>query len=283
MKDILVHLDGTERSGVRLKLARDLAVQFEAHLAALHVLDLATPALFMGEGNVYDMRLVDQILKQMRAEGLAAARAIESNFVAESTKNGAQGEWRLAEDENPADAVARHARYVDLVMVGQSNPDEPRADGTRIAETAMLSAGRPVLVVPYAGDFKTLGRKVLVAWKNSREAARAVNDAVPLLKRAMSVTVLTVNPKAGISGDGDVPAADIALHLARHGINATASHAEVDDSVPEGDVLLNSASDLGADLIVTGGYGHSRAREMVFGGVTRTLLSEMTVPVLFSH
>ena len=117
---------------------------------------------------------------------------------------------------------------------------------------------------------------MLIAWNASRESTRAVNDALPLLAGATMVTVLAVNPRHGIKGHGDVPAADIALHLARHGVKAEAAHTVAKD-ISEGDALLSYAADLGVDLIVCGGYGHSRAREMVFGGVTRTLLREMTV------
>ncbi|MBN8909554.1 MAG: universal stress protein, partial [Rhodospirillales bacterium] len=121
-----------------------------------------------------------------------------------------------------------------------------------------------------------------VAWNASREAARAVNDALPLLEGAKLVTVVAINPRQGIGGHGDVPAADIVLHLARHGVKAEAAHTVAND-ISDGEALLSYAADLGVDLIVAGAYGHSRAREMVFGGVTRTLLSEMTVPVFLSH
>ncbi|HZB90176.1 MAG TPA: universal stress protein, partial [Stellaceae bacterium] len=128
----------------------------------------------------------------------------------------------------------------------------------------------------------TLGQTVLIGWKSGREAARAVNDALPLLQQARSVTVLAINPEDGIGGDGDVPAADIALHLARHGVKAAAAHT-VAKEIDEGDALLNYADDISADLIVAGAYGHSRLSELVFGGVSRTLLTTMTVPVLLSH
>jgi nucleotide-binding universal stress UspA family protein len=123
---------------------------------------------------------------------------------------------------------------------------------------------------------------VLVAWNASREATRAVNDALPLLEKAGRVTILAVNPRGGIGGHGDVPAADIALHLARHGVRAEAAHTVATD-IPDGEALLSYAADIGADMMVSGGYGHSRARELVFGGVTRTLLHEMTIPVFLSH
>jgi len=179
--------------------------------------------------------------------------------------------------------VALHARYADLAILGQHDPDDATvSSATEAPATALLSSGRPVLVIPYIGAVPTLGQTVLVGWKSGREAARAVNDALPLLRQAQSVTVLAINPEEGIGGDGDVPAADIALHLARHGVKAAAAHT-VAKEVPEGDVLLNHADEIGADLIVAGGYGHTRLREFAFGGVTRTLLTTMTVPVFLSH
>jgi nucleotide-binding universal stress UspA family protein len=180
--------------------------------------------------------------------------------------------------------VALHARYADLTLLGQPNSDEAfkGASADAVLVNVMLSSGRPVLAVPYAGKFEQVGERVLVAWNASRESTRAVNDALPLLRDAKSVTVLAVNPKRGIEGHGEVPAADICLHLARHGVKAEAAHTIAKD-ISEGDALLSYAADLGTDLIVCGGYGHSRAREMVFGGVTRTLLQEMTVPMLLSH
>ena len=123
---------------------------------------------------------------------------------------------------------------------------------------------------------------MLVGWNATAEAARALNDALPILQLARKVTVLSINPRRGIRGDGDVPAVDIALHLARHAIHAEAAHTVAKD-IPEGDALLSYAADIGADLLVCGMSGHSRMREMVFGGVTRSLLTEMTIPVFMAH
>jgi nucleotide-binding universal stress UspA family protein len=136
--------------------------------------------------------------------------------------------------------------------------------------------------VPYAGRFESLGKRVLVGWNAGREAARAVQDALPLLMAAESVTVLTVNPEIGLGGHGEEPGADIALHLARHGVRVTVEHMTAPE-ISAGDVILNRAFELSADLLVIGAYGHSRLREMVLGGVTRSLLQQMTVPVLMSH
>jgi nucleotide-binding universal stress UspA family protein len=145
-----------------------------------------------------------------------------------------------------------------------------------------LATGRPVLVVPYAFERRPAGRHVMIAWNASREAARAVNDALPLLRRASHVHVVALSPVRSATAHGEEPGADIALYLARHGVKVTVSR----DDAPEvdtGNLLLSRAFDLSADLIVMGAWGHSRLREFVLGGVTRTLLESMTVPVLMSH
>ena len=150
------------------------------------------------------------------------------------------------------------------------------------AYQALFSSGRSILVVSYAGWFTEVGRRVLVGWNGRREAARAVHDAVLLISGADEVIVLAIDPQDGLIGrDGD-PAPDIARHLARHGLRVTAAQT-ASAGLDAADVLPNHAADLGADLIVVGGYGHSRAWEMVLGGVTRALLQRMTVPVLMSH
>jgi nucleotide-binding universal stress UspA family protein len=137
-----------------------------------------------------------------------------------------------------------------------------------------------VLVVPRYGTFDTVGERVLVAWNGSREATRAVHDALPILKLATKVTVLSIDPERD-TGDR-IPSADIALHLARHGVAAEGT-STVGLDISVGDLLLSRAADLGADLIVMGAYGHSRMRELVLGGATRHILQHMTVPVLMSH
>src|SRR5262249_16615355 len=151
-----------------------------------------------------------------------------------------------------------------------------------LPERLILGAGRPVLVVPYAGRFERIGERVLLAWNASREATRAANDALALLERATKVTVLSVNPRRGPTGHRDIPGADIALHLARHGVRCEASSITTDE-VGLDDMLLSQAADSDADLIVMGGYGHSRLGELVLGGATRHILRQITVPVLMSH
>jgi len=283
LKDILVHLDGGTRTEARLEAASTLARRHGAHLTGLYVVDIPTTDYFYGATLPFAGTGPEQVVEQMRGEAIGTAQLVENRFRERLRRDGLEGEWRLVEGGVPP-TVALHARYSDLAVVGQPNAYEPRTHGDRdaIVVSTLMSSGRPVLAIPFAGDLPVVGDRVLVAWNASREATRAVSDAMPLLERAAAVTILAINPAHGIGGHGDVPAADIALHLARHGVRAEAAHTVAGD-IADGEALLSYAADIGADLIVAGGYGHSRAREMVFGGVTRTLLHEMTVPVLLSH
>lgn len=282
LKDILVHLDGSERSNMRLDIACSVAKRHSAHLKALYVIDIPPLPSLYGNPNAF----VDVAgLAEMTTEALERARneaaAVEQAFWERLRRDDIHGTWHLVEDVLPETAAA-HARCADLMIVGQTSSSDvaPYRD---LPGAMILSAGRPVLVVPYAGRFLEIGRDILIGWKSTREAARAVNDAIPLLQQARSVRVLAISSnREWQESEEDVPAADIALHLARHGVKAEATHT-LAAGMAEGDILLNMAADTGADLIIVGGYGHSRMREIVFGGVTRTLLSSMTVPVLFSH
>jgi len=181
-------------------------------------------------------------------------------------------------------ALSLHARYNDLVVIGQHDPDEDYTqwpDAAAFPELVAMGVGRPVLVVPYAGNFSKVGEHVLVAWDASREATRALTDALPLLKRARRVTVMAVNPEKA-HRHGAEPGADIALFLARHGVKVEAT-AQSSGGLDVGNFLLSRIADLDVDLLVMGAYGHARLRELMLGGVTQTILSSMTVPVLFSH
>jgi nucleotide-binding universal stress UspA family protein len=283
LKDILVHLDGGPRSMVHLAVAAGLARRHNAHLTALHVIDLPQSDYLYGASMPFAGTGPERLVEEMRAEAAAAAVPIEAAFRDCLRRENLDGEWRMVEGDTPA-TLSLHARYADLLVAGQPNPYSAGGGSPRdaVVVTALMSSGRPVLAVPFAGDFPVVGDHVLVAWNASREATRAVNDALPLLEKAGRVTILAVNPRGGIGGHGDVPAADIALHLARHGVRAEAAHTVATD-IPDGEALLSYAADIGADMMVSGGYGHSRARELVFGGVTRTLLHEMTIPVFLSH
>jgi len=219
----------------------------------------------------------------IEAQRLVASNEIartESEFAKQASAAGLRNvEWRVAMDD-PVDAMTLHSRYADLVVIGQSESSDDTHVPMDFPERLVLAAGRPVLILPSVGSFATIGKRILVAWNPSREATRAVTDSIPLLREADSVHIMAVNPKAG--EHGAVAGADIGLYLARHGVRVevkTDHGAEID----VGNELLSRAADLDADLIVMGGYGHSRMKEWVLGGATRTILESMTAPVLMSH
>lgn len=276
LKNILVHIDDSRHCASRLAVAASLAREHEAHLTGVYVL---TPPYIPGYMAAQVSAEVFEVQAALAAE--AAAKA-ETLFRKGAEAAGVNHEWRTA-DGYAADAVTEHTRYADLAILGQPDPDEEETATTRdLPGEVVLEAGRPVLIVPYAGRFATVGKTVLVAWNGSRESARAVNDALPLLHGAQSVTVLNINPESNAESDDDAPGADIALHLSRHGIPVEAAPSYGND-IDVGDVLLSRAADLSADLIVMGGYGRSRLRELVMGGATRHILHHMTCPVLMSH
>jgi nucleotide-binding universal stress UspA family protein len=191
-------------------------------------------------------------------------------------------EWRCV-DGHADGLLTLHARYADLTIVGQSDPEVTTLPlPSDLPESVALATGRGTLVVPYIGTGKMTGSDVMLCWNASRESARAPFEALPLLKAASSVVVLMVEPRTSPEGHGAVPGADVATWLSRHGVKVTVQR-EVAADADVGGVILSRAMDLGSDLIVMGIYGHSRLRAMVLGGASRTLLASMTVPVLMAH
>jgi nucleotide-binding universal stress UspA family protein len=276
LKDILVHIDRGNRCAERLEVAINLAAAHDAHLTGLYVLTYPhIPGYIRAE-------ITEDVLRSQIETTRAAAAAAEAMFNDHVGRGGIKAEWRCVEGEL-LPALSLHARYADVAIVGQRDPEwEERGGDAAMPDQLVLQCGRPVMVVPHVGKYPVVGDRVMVAWDASRLATRAVNDALPFLVGAKKVAVLAVNPEGGEGGHGDIPSADICLHLARHGVNAEAQHIYARD-MSVGDMLLSRAADEGIDLIVTGAYGHARWRELVLGGVTRHLLAHMTVPVLMSH
>ena len=273
LKDILVYVDGSREAPATLAASCALARDHDAHLTGLAV---DRPPEIPGYAAIEIPASALEIIEAQRKETAAKARETFEKAVAAAGITD-RSRWSLAKGM-PLESLSLRSRYVDLVVVSQSNPESPHGASEDMVDDLILVSGRPVLVIPYIGAPARIGRKVVVAWNASREAARAVADAMPILEAAESVEVFVVEP----NGIGDAPGADIAEHLARHGVNAVASRTAGMD-IDVGDVLLNQISDSGADLIVMGGYGHSRMRELVLGGATRHILQHMTVPVLLSH
>jgi nucleotide-binding universal stress UspA family protein len=260
-------------------LAAALAERFAAHLVGLYPLPTPQAPRHLG---YYDPALLDPFFAEMRERARSAAVKVRETFDHAAGLRGLSTEWREI-TEGPEADPALHARYADLAILGQLDPDRVETELVRPRpEQVALASGRPVLIVPYAGHFDNAGRRIVIAWNSTREAARAVGDAMPFLASAELVTVLTIDPREGPGGHGELPGADIAVHLARHGVK-TQIERTVSAGLPVGEVLLSRIADLGADLLVMGAYGHTRLRELLLGGATRSVLRSMTVPVLMSH
>jgi nucleotide-binding universal stress UspA family protein len=293
LRDIVVVLDDSTLSEARLAIAVALAKQHGAHLTGLSALDVlkSRRSVVQRRGapeadtphmtQVADwsgLRSGDYLAAE--AQAAETAERIEATFKERLRIGHVEGDWRMTSGKL-SEAAVLQARNADLVIVGQADPEHPLTRGPFV-EDLLLTAGRPMLLIPYVGHFETLGTKVLIGWNNSREATRAVNDAIPLLAKAASVTVLSARPSGRKPATHDATGAEITRHLARHGIRAEAAQTVMASSSAS-DVLLSYAADVSADLLVVGGYGHSRLRELVLGGVTRDLLHHMTLPVLMSH
>lgn len=277
LKDLLVVVDDTPAAAARVDVAAQLAVRHDAHVTGLYVIVGATIPAYVEAELPEAVRQEQRRLLEEQAESAAALFDERMRRFGLSDRS----EWRVARG-NPADAVAVHGRYADLVVVGQLDPRRDRDLPAVLPQDLVFDCGRPLLVVPYAGSFPTVGERVLVGWNASREAARAVGDAMPFLATASRVIVMAVNPRNGAAGLGDEPGADIARHLSRHGCRVEAAHISTEQIEP-GDTVLNAISDESCDLVVMGAYGRSRLRELVLGGMTRYMLQHMTVPVLMSH
>jgi nucleotide-binding universal stress UspA family protein len=273
-KTILVHVDNGKRSAVRLDIACRLAKLSDAHLIGLHALTVVKlPSYAMVEGGVQ----VREFHERMLSDSAVAAEALFKQAVKAAGVE--KVEWRKSR-RDAVESVPIHGRYADVLVIGQPNETDASGVEPDFAERLVLASGRPALVIPYAGDFPTVGTRVLVAWNASREATRALTDAIPILREAKQVDVIAFNPKD--APHGEVPGADIGLYLARHGIKVSVSQQTAED-VDVGNQLLSRAADLDSDLIVMGAYGQPRMKELILGGATRTLLNSMTVPVLMSH
>jgi nucleotide-binding universal stress UspA family protein len=273
-KTILVHLNDSRRVENVLEPAARLAARFNSHLIGLHVCS-AVPAS--------PIPMATSALGQ-----IVAAERKNSEAIAEAFKRMTKGqpyvaEWQLQKVShlNLASVVMERGRAANLIVAGQTDSDWDLSPVMDFPEHLALESGRPVLVIPYAGRYPTIGRRVMIAWKASRESARAVFDALPLLFEAEAVHILEIKQR-GDDASTLAPDTSIAASLARHGIKPEVRTSVAPD-ISVGDEILSRAADLDADLLVMGAYGHSRFRELVFGGTTRHIAKHMTLPTLFSH
>jgi nucleotide-binding universal stress UspA family protein len=276
-KTILVHVDLSAHAPARIRLAALLARAEGAHLVGAAMTGVARLVRHLYADNVAELtrsvplELLDRLKDQ-------ACQALERFNLLARQYGVASFEPRLSDDD-PRDGLAVFSRWADLVVLSQTDPAHMADVARDLPEHVVLHSSRPVLLVPYAGRYADLDGKALVAWDGSFEASRALGAALPLLRRASEVTIAQFDK--GEPGELAAQAPYLIEWLGRHGIRA-AIH-ERGTEIDAGDALLSFAADLQADLIVMGGYGHARFRELLLGGVTRTVLESMTMPVLMAH
>jgi len=269
---LMVHLDIDRSNETRLQIAGKLAERFDARLIRIAAADLK-PSLYFVEGDA-----VQDLLDKERAWLASRMAACEAEFRRVLKGLGERCEWRTAV-EWPTEFVARNARAADLIIVG-SKPKG--ADITREINPGelVMRTGRPVLVVPSETEWLKL-KTVVVAWKDTREARRAVNDALPLLHVAHEVVVVELLESGADQAAAKARVDDVAQWLVRRKINASSITTKA--LIEVAGQLSILAQDEGADIIVAGAYGHTRFQEWLFGGVTRELLSQQKHCVLLSH
>ena len=276
-KSIIVHVDQSRHAATRIKMAAEIAIAENAHLVGAAMTGISR---FVSRDSTFDptgVIIASQVDFLYERANLALA-----DFDSIAKKMGVLSyEKRLVDDE-PESGLSIQARYCDLVVVSQADPDEPSPNlVSDLPEYVTLNCARPVLIVPHTGQFSHAGKNVLVAWDASMEATRAVTNAIPLLKLAKNVTVALFNTARQADVHGEQPGADIALFLARHDIKVNVLQQSTNHDI--GHALIALAADRGSDLMVMGCYGHTRFRELLLGGVTVTVLESMKIPTLMSH
>ena len=273
MKTLLVHFDGSARSAALLELASKLGEHDGARIVALFAV---TPPLvetfYPGAADGLPVQWIYDLYAGWRQRAVTAFQSANRGFSAVWAETGVS--------DDPVGGFAGQAFYADLLVLGQHDPQAPeRLVPPNFVSAVLIASGRPAIVLPHAGIFRHVGRRVLVAWKPTPQSARTVTASLPILQRAEHVTVVEWGGESrGCKG----AALDLQAYLHQHGVRASL---ERDPNEPHdvGELLLSRAAGMEADLLVMGCYGHSRARELVLGGATRTVLASMTLPVLLCH
>ena len=277
-RSILVHLDESPRCAVRTEIAASLALAHGAHLRGLAPASVVNlPARVTPSAAVSP-----NYLELAQASLNERATALVREFVQRARMIGVESFDGRVDEDDTVPSLVRHAGVHDLVVLGQTDRSSPSATlDVAVPEQVLMHGGTATLVVPAVGRFERIGQNVAIAWNATRESARAVHDAMPMLRRARVVHLMCLERESDLRHISRLQINDARDWLVRHGIELQVHQEPVRGDV--GEALLSRADDLGADLVVMGGYGHSRMAEFLLGGVTRRLLAQMTMPVLLSH
>ncbi|RXH35165.1 universal stress protein UspA [Bradyrhizobium nanningense] len=272
---VMVSLALDQSNEARLQVAGELAERFEAAIVGVAAAQFAPPLYFA------DGAEAQALIDEGEASVKRRLAGLEAQFRAATKNRGGHAEWRSGMDF-PARFVLAQARCADIVVSGGQSPAFSDAFALASPKDLVMQAGRPLLVVPDQANWLDL-RSVLVAWKDTPEARRAVADALPMLRKAKDVTIGTIPERDEDRSGVTAGVTDVAAWLARHGVTATARIFEGARNETAAGQLEKVATDLDAGLIVAGAYGHSRFRELILGGVTQYLITQTARSVLLSH
>jgi nucleotide-binding universal stress UspA family protein len=275
IKDIVVNIPLGDEDTVT-PFAASMAAYFNAYLMGIaFVYEPVIPSAEIGAA--ISTAFIDEQMEESRKAARMAVERFKRSLQDREISSASKKIETIAEDASRQFADIAHG--FDVAVVGQANPDKPTAMDDLVIEGALFASGRPTLVVPYTQRGSFTCNRVTICWDRSRTSARAIADALPILARAGSIDLLSVYGENTDRTEFD--GADMAQHLARHGLKVDIrSTPKTNDAASS---ILNFATDNGTDLLVMGGYGHSRFREFILGGATRSILSSMTVPTLMSH
>ncbi|NLC36456.1 MAG: universal stress protein [Alcaligenaceae bacterium] len=274
---IAIHLSNDDACSRRIDAGLQLAKEHGAEVVGVYPADGAA-------GHYYDESIIPQdIRKVLRNRRDEFREAVRTRFLERAAAAGVKAEWRAPKGEAD-ETLALHARYCDLLVMSKAERvDSVAAIVPNLPESVVMASGRPVLMIPNAGSFESIGRRVLYCWDQRREAARAFTDGTPFFKRCEELAVLEIDRDERAFQDNDLHEDDFINFCVSQGYPQPKHLVKNSDDIGVGNIILNTASDLGSDLIVMGAYGHSRMRQWVMGGASRTLLSSMTVPVVLAH
>lgn len=277
LKTLLVHVDTSKNAAKRIDLAAQLAITHDAHLIGVAMTGISR-VVFQDN----PIRPPDPVLLHHVEALREHARQALQQFEDRTHRMGLTSVESRLVDDDPAAGMGIQTPYADLTVIGQFDPDDP-VPGliSDFPASVLMQSAHPVLIVPFASQSIKPFSRALIAWDASMNATRAVIGALPLLRTASVVDVVVFNASAQDESHGEVPGGDLALYLARHGVSVNVISRRTDIDI--GNALLSLTADQGSDLLVMGGYGHTRFREILLGGATQTVLESMTLPVLMAH